>query len=86
MGLFRGYREPVMKLNANELAALLGSLALTQDRGWIAAGASRRSDNSRRLSCRGKRPAEAVQLVRQHLAICGDCSEEYETLVAAIPD
>jgi len=75
-----------MKLNANELTALLEALTLTQEEELDCDGCLALVGQFAEAELSGKTPAEALQRVRQHLAICGDCREEYETLLAAIRD
>jgi len=86
MGLFRGCKRPAMKLNANELAALLEAIAVTQEEELDCDGCLALVGRFAEAELSGKTPTEAVQVVRQHLAICGDCREEYETLLVALRD
>lgn len=41
-------------------------------------------DRFTELHLAGKRAAEAMPLVAEHLARCGDCREEFEALLAAL--
>ena len=73
-----------MKLDADELAVLLNALALTRDDELNCDECLAVVARFVESELSGKTPAEAFERVRQHLAICADCREEYEALLAAI--
>jgi predicted transcriptional regulator len=73
-----------MKLNEVELSALLGMLALTSDDELNCDDCLVSIGRFAEAELLGKSIDAALDRVRQHLAICSDCREEYEALMAAI--
>jgi uncharacterized protein with PIN domain len=70
-----------MKLNQEELSALLGLLTLTRDSELNCEECLTLVSRFAESELTGKTPDQAMDRVRQHLSVCADCREEYQALL-----
>jgi uncharacterized protein with PIN domain len=73
-----------MKLDEQQLTGLLLLLAQTEEVELTCDECFARTAEYAEHELTGKTPHEALEKVRQHLAICPDCREEYLGLLNAI--
>jgi hypothetical protein len=73
-----------MKLDEQQLTNLLLALAQTEDVELNCDECLAKTAEYAECELTGKTPLEALEKVRQHLAICQDCREEYLALLSAL--
>jgi hypothetical protein len=73
-----------MRLDEYQLSNLMRAVALTQDTELNCDGCLERLSAYAEAELLGKAAIDAFEQVRQHLALCTDCQEEYAALLQAI--
>ena len=75
-----------MALSKKEIEALLRSVGLTEDDEVNCEQCLCRVAEFAERELDGKSVPEGLKAIEQHLAICGECREEYEALRRALED
>lgn len=75
-----------MKLNKKIIKYLLGSLQSTHGNEIACDACFEQLHNFVELELTGKTPEHAMPLVKDHMAKCGECRQEYEALLEAIKE
>jgi hypothetical protein len=71
-------------LQPDQLAGIVQMIAATRPDELSCDERFEQLDRFAELHLAGNNPAEALPLVQEHLARCGDCREEFELLLAAL--
>ena len=73
-----------MKLTKEVIRKMMRSIHMTHQNELNCGECFNEVDRFAEIELAGKNPVEAMPLVQQHLARCGDCREEYEALLSAL--
>jgi hypothetical protein len=73
-----------MKLSTETIRKMMQSIKSTRDEELTCGHCHEELDHFIEMQLSGKKPAEAMPLVQQHLDRCAACREEYEVLLEAI--
>ena len=73
-----------MNLSPDQIKALLKMLALTRAEESTCAECLKQMAEFAECKLQGKPVEEGLQAIEHHLAICGECKEEFEALMRAL--
>ncbi len=76
--------RPALTLDAQMLKGVVQSIFSTHEEELTCVECFEQVDQFAELVLAGKKAAEALPLVQDHLDRCGDCREEFEALLAAL--
>jgi uncharacterized protein with PIN domain len=85
-GKIRGVKRPtrMRAMPPEQLAQMVRMVATTRPDEIGCEECYEQLDRFAELALAGRNAAEAMPLVQDHLARCGDCREEFEALLAAL--
>lgn len=75
-----------MTLSKNQVAELLRMLKLTKDTEATCGDCQNTMAEFAETQLEGKTIPESLNMIKDHLQLCGDCREEFEALLAALQD